>query len=178
METGGTFQLRRRWPQTPGPCRLPARGSKCSGHLAAVKGCPFGRNSRPESAGPGRDARPLPHSLCSVWRRVSSSRYLGIAPVNVPPTLELPRHVDMCRRRFRRSGSLAVDLRTPASPLSTSGRSWGTACGVQGAPWRVSQATRQKQSKANHPLPRNGNGSLFNHVVNVCLKHREALIIL
>lgn len=97
---------------------LPARGSKCSGHLAAVKGCPFGHNSRPESAGPGRDVRPLPHSLCGVWRRVSSSRYLGIAPVNVPPTLALPRHVDMCRRRFRRSGSLAVDLRTPASPLS------------------------------------------------------------
>lgn len=60
METGGTFQLRRRWPRMPGRSRLPARGSKCSGHLAAVKGCPFGRNSRPESAGPGRDVRPLP----------------------------------------------------------------------------------------------------------------------
>lgn len=171
-------------PQTLAPDTWPMPAPRPGKQVLRSLGCSEGLSLRTQFSARERGARarhlspPPANSLCSVWRRVSSSRYLGIAPVNVPPTLALPRHVDMCRRRFRRSGSLAVDLRTPASPLSTSGRSWRTARGVQGAPWRVSQATRQKTSKANHPLPRNGNGSLFNHVVNVCLKHREALIIL
>lgn len=178
MEKGGTFQLRRRWPRTPGPCRLPARGSKCSGHLAAVKGCPFGRNSRPESAGPGRDVRPLPQLPLQRVETSLEQPLLGHPARERPPDTRAPAacgHVQTAFPAVRVPGSGSQD---PRQSSVRSRRSWGTARGVQGAPWRVSQATRQKQSKANHPLPRNGNGSLFNHVVNVCLKHREALIIL
>lgn len=162
----------------PGPRRAPRPGKQVLRSLGRSEGLSLRTQFSARERG-ARARRPSPPPL--PLQRVETSLeqpLLGHCARERPPDTPAPAacgHVQTAFPAVRVPGSGSQD---PRQSSVRSGRSWGTARGVQGAPWRVSQATRQKQSKANHPLPRNGNGSLFNHVVNVCLKHREALIIL
>lgn len=154
METGGTFQLRRRWPRTPGPCRLPARGSKCSGHLAAVKGCPFGRNSRPESAGPGRDVRPLPQLPLQRVETSLEQPLLGHRARERPPDTPAPAacgHVQTAFPAVGVPGSGSQDPRQSSVHVGTllgnGPRRPGRA--MEGEPGNATEAIKGKPSPSS-----------------------------